>query len=358
MNTIKDLWIKKNTPQGRLNITLFFVNMFLLMFHCVLMCVYISIKHKFMIGVNAVSILMYALSIFFCFKKPNIYVPLSFVEIWIHMLCGVLSFGWTPCFQNWSFALIAAYFLPSFTLENKPKPHKQSFVFAGILVFTYFFISVFIHIVEFKAFTPLNDFNNRFLFTLNNLASFFSIVMFSLLYTSRSNRKERELSRKADYDQLTNLYNRHAFLQLSGMVINEVKSNNGKYNLAILDIDHFKNVNDTYGHNAGDLVLQQFADILRALSNKDIVVGRWGGEEFVIITSDNIKYNEFTSMMEKLRIRVSKYKFKIDNKKTIKITTSIGSTFSNNYDEIQKVIKNADDNLYKAKNSGRNKLIS
>lgn len=358
MNTIKDLWIKKNTPQGRLNISLFFINIFLLMFHCVLMCVYVSIKHKFMIGVNAVSILMYALSIFFCFKKPNIYVPLSFVEIWIHMLCGVISFGWTPCFQNWSFALIAGYFLPSFTLENKPKPHKQSFVFAGILVFTYFFISVLIHIVEFKAFTPLNDFNNRFLFTLNNLASFFSIVMFSLLYTSRSNRKERELSRKADHDQLTGLYNRHAFLQLSCLIIDDVKKDKEKFNFAILDIDHFKNVNDTYGHNAGDMILKQFAELLNALTNKDIVVGRWGGEEFVIITSNNIKYNDFVIMLEKLRIRISKYKFKIENKKTINITTSIGSTCSDNYEVIEETVKVADDNLYKAKNSGRNKLIS
>lgn len=358
MNTFKDLWIKKNTPQGRLNITLFFVNMFLLMFHIVLMCVYISIKHKFMIGVNTVSSMMYALSIFFCFKKPNIYVPLSFVEIWIHMLCGVISFGWSPCFQNWAFALIAGYFLPSFSLENKSKSHKLSFIFAGILVFTYFFVSALIHIVDFKSFTTLSDFNNRFLFTINNLASFFAIIMFSLLYTSRSKRKEIELSRKADHDQLTGLYNRHAFLQLSNVIINEVKSNKSKYNFAILDIDYFKKVNDTYGHNAGDMILKQFANILTALSNKDIVVGRWGGEEFVMITSDDIKYKDFVIMLEKLRAKISKYKFKIENKKTINITASIGSTFSDNYGVIEDTIKKADDKLYKAKNSGRNKLIS
>ena len=106
------------------------------------------------------------------------------------------------------------------------------------------------------------------------------------------------------------------------------------------------------------MILKQFAELLNALTNKDIVVGRWGGEEFVIITSNNIKYNDFVIMLEKLRIRISKYKFKIENKKTINITTSIGSTCSDNYEVIEETVKVADDNLYKAKNSGRNKLIS
>ena len=357
MNTIKELWIKKNSSQGRINITLFFINIFLLMFHAVLMWVYISVKHKFMIGVNAVSIFMYASSIFFCFKKPKIYVPLSFIEIWIHMLCGVMSFGWTPCFQNWTFALVAAYFLPSLSVDNNHKNHKLSFLFAGILIFTYFFISVFIHTVNLKTLVPLDDFYNRLLFTLNNASSFFSIVMFSVLYTSRSHRKERELSRKADYDQLTNLYNRHAFNQMSNYIIEEVKENKGHYNVAILDIDFFKKVNDTYGHNAGDLVLKQFADILKSLSNKDIVVGRWGGEEFVIITSDIITFNNFNVMLEKLRKRISKYKFKIDTKKFINITTSIGSACIKDYSILETSIKKADDNLYKAKKTGRNKLV-
>ena len=206
MNELKELWAKKYEKQGRINITVFFVNIFLLLCHVFFMIMYIIINHKFMICINIISLLVYIFSIFSCYKNIERYMGIAFLEIWIHMMFGILSFGWTPCYQNWSFGMIVAYFLP--------------------------------------AFNP-NSSSNR-------------------------DRKELELSRKADYDQLTELYNRRAINQLSDQIIKTSKETKKSYYIAILDIDFFKKVNDTYGHNAGDIVLKKVASIIKAFSIRGI----------------------------------------------------------------------------------------
>lgn len=355
MNTIKDLWKHKNNLQGKINITLFFINIFLLFCHVFLMAMYISFKQYFMIGINFISILLYSCSIFFCFKKPIYYIPISFIEIWIHMICGIIVFGWRPCFQNWTFALVNAYFLPAFSVDYKRK--KQPFFFALILTATYFVMAILTNVVNLEIIHPLSDLNNKILFVFNNLCAFVSVVMFSVFYTSKSSRKEEELLRKADYDELTSLYNRYAINKISRDIMQDCKSKKCLYNVAILDIDYFKKVNDVYGHNAGDSVLKLFADILKSFSSKDILVGRWGGEEFVILTTSNIKYQDFLVLLEKIRLKVGNYKFKISDKISIKITVSIGSACIKANKDLEISIKKADDNLYKAKNTGRNKIV-
>ena len=357
MNNFRELWIKKNSGQGKINITIFFINIFLFLCHVFLMFIYCFVNHKFMIVVNIISLFIYASSLFFCYKKPNIYIHISFIEIWTHMFLAVLSYGLAPCFQNWIFALIIAYFFPISKPDSRKRSCRQSLIFATILIFTYFAMTVIINIADFKILQPLSSFYNRILFVFNNLCSFAIVVILSLFYTSRINRKEMELSRKADYDELTNLYNRYALNQLSKNILYGCKCKKCFYNVAILDIDFFKRVNDKYGHNAGDLVLKNFAEILKSISTEDLIVGRWGGEEFVAITTHNIKYQDFIIMLDKLRVKVSKYKFKISDRKSINITISIGCANIKNQKDLECSIKEADKNLYEAKNTGRNKVV-
>ena len=357
INKFKHLWGNKNNSQGRIDITVFFVNIFLIICHIFLMVVYIMAKHKFMIYVNLISSLTYIFFIFKCYEKVERYVNIASTEIWIHMLCAIISFGWTPCFQNWSFALIAGYFLPAFSSENDQKSRKKPVIYAIIIIISYFVFSVLINVHDFRTMKPLSDIMNRLMFTINNSISFFAIMMFAFFYTSKTKRKELELSRKADYDELTNLYNRHAIDQISTKIIDEAKRLNKPYNVAMLDIDFFKNVNDTYGHISGDIVLKQLADILKFYSNKGLISGRWGGEEFLIITPCDISYKQFLNILEKIRIKVSKTKFDTEDKKKIDLTISIGASSINSYDKLEDVITEADKNLYKAKKTGRNKLV-
>ena len=357
MSGWRELWNNRNTPKGRVDITFFFGNLFLLMCHVFLMVIYIIIGQKCMIFVNTISILIYLTQFYSCYKKLNIYVPLTFLEIWFHMIFAVLSFGWTPCFQNWTFALIAAYFLPAYDFGEEKKSPLQSIIFTLILIITYFVISVLIYIVNIPIAVTLSNTMNRILFTANNLFAFTAITMLAIFYTNSTKRKEYELTRKADYDELTDLYNRYAIIQLSKKISASKDNTKKKYNVAILDIDFFKKVNDTYGHNSGDMVLKEIGNILRN-HNKNLIPSRWGGEEFVVLSPPEVSYTEFKKLMENLRIKISKHKFKIEKKEEINITISIGITKVKKDQLLNDAIKIADKNLYKAKKAGRNIVIS
>ena len=355
MNELKELWAKKYEKQGRINITVFFVNIFLLLCHVFLMIMYVIIGHKFMIYVNIGSLLVYVFSIPGCYKKIDRYMGIAFLEIWIHLICGILSFGWTPCYQNWCFGIIAAYFLPAFSSNNNSK-HRPLF-YSIIVIFTYFFLATFYPLINLDITVELNIYMNSILFIANNMFVFITIALFALFYTSNRDRKELELSRKADYDQLTELYNRRAINQLSDQIIKTSKETKKSYYIAILDIDFFKKVNDTYGHNAGDIVLKKVASIIKAFSIRGIIPGRWGGEEFVMLAPHTMKYKDFIKTLEILRIKISEVKFDINDNKKINITVSIGAAEIKNYRSLEESIKKADERLYKAKQTGRNKLV-
>ncbi|MCR4581416.1 MAG: GGDEF domain-containing protein [Bacilli bacterium] len=182
--------------------------------------------------------------------------------------------------------------------------------------------------------------------------------MFSIFYTSKSIRKQNELSRRADYDELTSLYNRHALNQIGNNCIHQAKMAKANFSVAIIDIDYFKKINDTYGHAKGDDVLKELSSIIRSFSIRGIIPGRWGGEEFIMIAPYTIDYNEFCVVLEKLREKIEKYKFAITAKNNIAITISIGASSVKNVSTLDEAVSFADKNLYQAKESGRNKLVS
>lgn len=357
MNEIRNLWKNRETKQGRLNLTLFFINVFLIMTHIFLLTIYIMIGHKLMISMYAVSLVVDMLFITNCYKHSEVFIGLSFFEIWIHMIFGTAIFGWNIGFQNWTFAMITAYFLPAFSPKQDRRPHKQSIFYALTLIISYFLLAILINIGDFKTPYQLDRLIKISLFISNNIMSFFTIVMFALFYTSYREEKVRELTRKADYDELTGLYNRYALLQISEQIKKDVQLSKSPYSVAIIDLDHFKNINDEYGHTSGDLVLNKFASILRAYSIKGIVPGRWGGEEFVMIAPSNISYSEFLIILETLRNNVEKRKFIIEDDKEINVTVSIGAEKIQDFKDLEKAVSQADINLYKAKETGRNKVV-
>lgn len=121
----------------------------------------------------------------------------------------------------------------------------------------------------------------------------------------------------------------------------------------MLDLDKFKSVNDTYGHQAGDEVLKELALILKTNVRESDIVGRWGGEEFIII-APNTNMEDAVKLAEKLREKISEFKFSFAGHKT----GSFGVATYRVGDDEKSLIKRADDALYHAKESGRNKVVS
>jgi len=165
-------------------------------------------------------------------------------------------------------------------------------------------------------------------------------------------RKNEELHEKTIRDSLTNLYNHQYSMEIIKNEISKIYEyeNNNALSLMMIDIDHFKKVNDTYGHVFGDYVLETVSSILmNSISDSDYV-GRFGGEEFIIILPQT-EINKAYDLGEKIRNGIEKYNFNND----LKLTVSIGIKQFRDESTVQ-LVKNADDLLYKAKQNGRNRI--
>jgi diguanylate cyclase (GGDEF)-like protein/PAS domain S-box-containing protein len=147
-------------------------------------------------------------------------------------------------------------------------------------------------------------------------------------------------------DQLTKLYNRH---KLEEVLAQEAKN----FSLILLDIDYFKEVNDTHGHDVGDETLKTFAKILHNSVRHSDIVGRWGGEEFLIVVPQTSLANAVT-LAQKIKSNITKHTFKVIGKKS----ASFGVATYIEGDSIKSVVKRADDALYKAKELGRDRIVT
>ena len=168
------------------------------------------------------------------------------------------------------------------------------------------------------------------------------------------NDKLKELS---NCDPLTNVYNRRYFSEISNKMLSLTSRNSHDLGMIILDIDKFKNINDTYGHGVGDKVIISLAQNLQDLVRDCDIVSRFGGEEFVVLMY-NITLENAQNVAEKIRQHVEKIEV-IDNDLTLKFTVSLGvALYDENLDgrNLEHTLKRADDALYVAKQSGRNQV--
>lgn len=177
-----------------------------------------------------------------------------------------------------------------------------------------------------------------------------------------SDRLRQSLDMSAELavtDQLTGLYNRRYMAGHLGTLIANAGASGRELSLLILDIDYFKSINDTHGHDAGDQVLREFAKrIVGNVRNVDLAC-RYGGEEFVVIMPDTDQ--SFAYMVaERVRQQVANQPFQIDKAPgEIRVTISIGVTTSEGKgDTAEAVMRRADEALYRAKRDGRNRVVS
>jgi diguanylate cyclase (GGDEF)-like protein/PAS domain S-box-containing protein len=159
-----------------------------------------------------------------------------------------------------------------------------------------------------------------------------------------------EYKDKAYKDSLTGLYNRFKFDEILARKFKEYAIDNSVFSLIMIDIDNFKNVNDTYGHDKGDDVLKNLAIILQNQLRKNDLLVRWGGEEFTVLIDDTMEQS--ISIAEKLRLAVQEG-LQIESST---VTISIGLTQVMKNDTKESLFKRVDDALYESKNSGKNRV--
>lgn len=191
-------------------------------------------------------------------------------------------------------------------------------------------------------------YNIEDLITFKILSSYITIALEnSILY--------RKVEYNANYDGLTSIYNRRRAIEKINK-LREKLNNNEEFYVAMIDIDNFKEVNDIYGHNMGDKVLIEVAKVLKDSIKKDDILGRYGGEELILLMKNN--NGEIIKDIERIRENIEKLTIKDINNNVMNVTVSIGvEVFDKKYNTLEANISLADKKLYEAKNTGKNKVV-
>ncbi len=169
------------------------------------------------------------------------------------------------------------------------------------------------------------------------------------------------ISHMAITDELTQIYNRRYFHMIFEQEISRSKRYGHSISLLMVDIDHFKLVNDTHGHQIGDDVLVEVADIVKSATRKADVVARYGGEEIAVILPETDIIGA-VGCAEKIRRNIEEKIFMTIKEQPLRVTVSLGVSCLEHIekageDEVKNLIKMADDALYQAKEFGRNRVV-
>lgn len=194
----------------------------------------------------------------------------------------------------------------------------------------------------------------NFIETMNTVkVSLFILILFLYMITIRLLLEKETALNELKYDDLTKVHTRKHFMKFVKKEFENFETKKEVFCIVMADIDHFKNVNDTYGHQYGDSVLNEFATLLKKSIRSIDIVARYGGEEFVILIHTDAK-NGY-KVMENIREKVEKYKF---GEKSINLTASFGITESkeSSSSDLKTLIAKADKALYEAKENGRNQV--
>ena len=260
----------------------------------------------------------------------------------------ILTFGWTCGGQH---LLIPALMFCFFNIYDKPWKKIVAFLFLlgmrmGLFAYT-------------MVHSPIILLGHRSLIVVQTITSLYTFVVLAVSFAHFSSNLQdterqlridnQKLSKEADTDPLTGLPNRRSMLQLLKSKPNEI------YSIAIADIDFFKNVNDTYGHNCGDYTLKTLADLFQSLAPERYSVCRWGGEEFCFfIPGKNL--DEAGVIMFGVQQAVKRLRLEYEGT-AFSITITIGVAENDFRSPTAAILEQADQKLYQGKMNGRDQVV-
>ena len=292
-------------------------------------------------------------------RKIWIYVVSNFIELFVFMILAVIYLGWEYGFQQYCISFVASLIFTDFYMSRQRKISRFTILLVFFNVSLYMALRIWTYQYPY-VYVIGNELFPKCFFLFNSLIGFWFLIMYLCIYSSTVHRLENTLTEMANIDPLTGVANRRKMKEMLETVMKEYETQRYETVIAMVDVDFFKKVNDTYGHDVGDEVLKMLAKILRERHEKDegFHVSRWGGEEFLIFyerhkRSKEEVVQEFDCLRQQIQDTVVLY-----NDIEMKITVTIGLAFYEKGDTIQKLIKEADNNLYIGKESGRNRVVS
>lgn len=316
-------------------------------------------------GTCFLALCAYAGSIYLTYRDKNTWALMLYSAVTtMWMFRFVISWGWECGIQHFVFVLLVLVFVGTY-LSQKEK------MLASLAVFSIRMLLYSWHITH----DPIEPLTRRMSVTfqiINIVSIFLSLIVILNIFTrdklateAKLAQYNRQLKVVAEHDHLTGLLNRR-----SGMADTVTKIMSGSLttgmSIAIGDIDHFKNINDTYGHEAGDEVLKSLAKLFDSFMHEYGLAVRWGGEEFVFIF-DDVNLDDAFVALDGLRLKISTLEI-VWKGERIPVTMTFGATDINVMvgsndteldieNRINEAIGDADKKLYMGKESGRNKVV-
>ena len=324
--------------------------------HITLLFIFIALKIWPLVIFNMASIILYTLLTSFVKKRKYYLLCLNFVyfEILIHSVLSTLLIGNLFGFHLYILGIIPISFYLFFLLSKKGRLYTP-IVYAVISFFVFSFANVFnfardsvYNIVLFNRFVVGS------IYIYNALIVFIMLILFTMLFIlqihtfmKKIESQNERLTFFANVDPLTNLLNRRRFTH----ELKVMERNEKEFCILLSDVDDFKKINDTYGHDCGDQMLIHISSLFQKVIKEPNLVCRWGGEEIIVAYLGTLE--EGAAIGELLRATIANSPL-LYRGKEIGCTITIGTALFDGRETIDEVIINADNELYRGKRDGKN----
>lgn len=328
----------------------FTIDIILLLIHTYLFLFFAICHMTVMAVVNVFSIIVYVIMMKVAKKNPYQFLKITYWEILLHMGLAIVFVGWDFGFQYYSFALIPLMFFCDHL--SRTSSDKSSYPVSWSIFVITCFLALRAYTWNFEAiYHAKNTFTVLFSAGINAVFVFVFLIFYIANYESLTLHTEK----MATKDQLTGLNNRHKMRD----IMDSVKEQNENYmaSVAMIDIDNFKSVNDTYGHDIGDIVLKDVAEYIRKNQDDRVIGSRWGGEEFLVLGIGEYSHIFLQQKMRKLVEDIDAHIVQTP-KGEIGVTITVGVAVRKESEEMDDIIRRADAYLYEGKLTGKNKMVA
>lgn len=286
---------------------------------------------------------------------------LYLAEILTHSFLATIFVGWDYSFMFYTVSLIPVSFYLTFSISTFKRRLFYPMFTSALVIIIFFGTKLYCDFYP-PVYANILHIYSVVLSVINYLVGFLCTFLFSALFAIEVNSMQlmmeaaqEKLEDQAAYDPLTRFLNRRSMDERLTNAHRNAIINNVTYSLIMCDIDHFKNFNDTYGHDCGDFVLQTISKIISGQIRSKDSASRWGGEEFLLLVSDNIDIA--SEVAERIRKAIDEYEFYYEGK-SLHVTITLGVAGYYASSKIKTLIEIADKRLYKGKENGRNQVVA
>lgn len=362
---IKDVWRGEKYPseEGKFRVILYALGLV----HLILFTYFLLINSQIIAIYNVFSAIYYLVSAIAIKKGTNFFHTFvaAFFEIVLYSSVVTVLCGWNLGFAMYIIALCPVSFFTTYALPGRSRSFVAPTVFSAICITSFIITKTYVDRIGAILTLNIAAEQVRFIYNFNCFVTFGAIIFFSALFALEIGAKEKELEKQnseladiSSVDPLTKLLNRRTMDVCLDEAVKNIKKTGELFTIAIGDIDNFKMVNDIHGHNVGDDVLKMVAKTIRETLPDKGILCRWGGEEFLILL--RMPEIDAVPIIESVRYAVSQQYVDVekpDGDIKLGVTMTYGVSQYIHGFPIEKVISIADENLYKGKANGKNRVV-